>query len=286
MHQGGVVASDDFGATWAPPYSVGAAGSLPAQVCSSVILDPSSPKDSRTLFAAIFGENEAAGVYISTDSGKSWKQTPGQPGVLPNRHLGRLALHPKTGDLYSLVSGLRAPSPDYFNPDGGGLWRSTDQGGTWRHLTKGSPLCRWATSFAFDPKDEKVIYVTAATPQGGGGVGGVYRTGDGGTTWFQVLDDKGAQRLVPDGAPYDHFMAVAVHPDNPKLVFCGSTLKGLYVSLDAGAPLSWRWCRDFPFGSVQNISFDPRDSDIIYISSMGAGTWTGSVKEILRRLGQ
>ena len=286
VHQGGVVVSDDFGATWNVPYSLGKDGSLPLQVCSSVILDPASPKENRTLYASIFGENEAAGVYISTNSGKTWKQTPGQPGVLPNRHLGRLALHPKTGDLYSLVTGLRAPSPDYFNPEGGGLWRSSDQGATWRHLTKGSLLCRWATAFAFDPKNEKAIYVTAATPQGGVGVGGVYKTVDGGTTWFQILDDKGALRLVPNGAPYDHFMAVAVHPDNPKLVFCGSTLKGLFISLDGGAPLSWRWCEDFPFASIQNISFDPRDSDIIYISSMGAGVWAGSVKEILRRLGR
>ena len=286
VHQGGVVVSDDFGVTWSVPYAVKGPGSLPAQVCSSVILDPASPKENRTLYASIFGENEAAGVYRSTDSGKTWKQTPGQPGVLPNRHLGRLALHPQTGDLYSLVTGLRAPSPDYFNPEGGGLWRSSDKGATWRHLTKGSLLCRWATAFAFDPKDEKVIYVTAATPQGGVGVGGVYKTMDGGTTWFQILDDKGAQRLVPGGASYDHFMAVAVHPDNPRLIFCGATLKGLYVSLDGGSPLSWRWCEDFPFASIQNISFDPRDSDVIYISSMGAGVWTGSVREILRRLGR
>lgn len=281
QHHGGVIVSRDYGATWKVPYNTKSGNGLPVQVCSSIILDPKSPPDKRTLFACIYGENDAAGVYVSHDSGQTWQQTPGQPGVLPNRHVGRVRLHPITGDLYCLVTGFRAKSPNDYNPAGGGLWRSSDQGKTWEHLTKGSLLNRWATDFSFDSKDKNTIFVSAATPAGGMGVGGIYRTKDGGKSWLKLIGEKETQRMVKLSS-YELFMAVSVHPDNPDIVFAGSTFSGLFVSTDGGK--TWRWCHDYPFVTPQRISFDPNNSDVMYIASMGAGIWTASVKEVLRRM--
>lgn len=280
VHQGGVVTSDDFGAKWETPYARKGFGALPAQVCSTVVLDPASPPENRRLYAGIYGENPEAGVYVSTDNGVSWRQPPGQPGVLPNRHVARLRLHPKTGELYCLVTGLRAPKPDYFNPEGGGIWVSGDQGKSWRHISAGQRLNRWATSFAFDPEDPAVLYATAASPQGGVGVGGVYKTTDSGKTWAQVLTDTDAYRATGI-SKYDHHMAVAVHPLDRNLVFVGTTLQGLLYSLDGGT--RWNWCREFPFASIQSLSFDPENPDTIIIVSFGAGIFSASVKDIIKK---
>ncbi len=274
---GGVVASSDWGASWKVPYAWKTPESLPHQVCTTVALDPNSPRESRTLYAGIFGEggdNDKAGVYKSADGGKTWAKTPGQPGIAPNLHIYRLRLHPKTGSLYCLITGLRAPAPNFFNPEGGGIWMSEDQGQTWKHLSVGSDLNRWATSFAFDPGNDGGIYVSAATPQGNISPGGIYKTVNNGRTWFHVLKDKEIRRIA--GEPmYDHCMAVAVHPKNPRLILAGTTLHGLLYSLDGGR--IWRRYEEFPFRNAQSISFNPRDPDKVYVTTFGAGVWVGPV---------
>ncbi len=278
VNQGGVVVSDDWGASWTPPYTPQAQNGLPAQVCTTVVLDPSSPADARRLYAGVFGENDAAGVYISEDSGKTWTQTPSQPGVLPNRHVYRLRLHPETGNLYCLITGLRAPGKDFFNPEGGGIWMSDDKGASWRHLSQGSRLNHWATAFAFDPANREGLYVTAATPQGSPGAGGVYKTENNGKNWFQILKDSDMHRMA-GSMSFDHTMSVAVHPANTALVFAGTNVHGLFFSRNAGK--TWEWCRDFPFSNAQSIAFDPRDPDSLLITTFGAGVWQGSIKRIL-----
>ncbi|MDL2274574.1 hypothetical protein LJC22_00415 [Desulfosarcina sp. OttesenSCG-928-G10] len=278
-HQGGVVISRDWGKTWSPPYKPGSDNGLPKQVCTTIAVDPASPAESRRLYAGIFGEQDAAGVYVSEDGGKTWSQTEGQPGVLPNRHVYMLKLHPKTGDIYCLITGYRAPDPNFFNPEGGGIWVSSDKGKNWRHISKGSQLNRWATSFAFDPENDKALYVSAVTPQGGTGAGGIYKTLNSGKTWMQILKDSDAKRLA-GGADYDHWMAVNPHPSKPGLVFAGSTLNGLFYSTDSGK--RWRWCRGFPFRNAQSITFDPRNPDKVMITTFGAGVWSASLSRILQ----
>lgn len=279
QYKGGVLISDDWGATWKVPYARTDKNALPEHICTSVAVDPDSPADKRRLFAAVFGETDQAGVYVSENGGKTWKQTPAQPGKLPNRHAYKLRVHPETGDLYCLVTGFRSPAENFFNPEGGGIWMSSDKGASWRHLSRGSKLNRWATAFAFDPGNAKGLYVTAATPQGGKGVGGVYATRDLGETWSQILNDDTVRRLA-GGHTYDHHMAVAAHPDDPQLLFAGTTLHGLFYSRDKGK--TWHWCRDFPFANAQSINFDPADKDRMTVTTFGAGTWTASLKDILK----
>ncbi len=277
VHGGGVVVSDDWGATWKVPYAVGKPGGLPNQVCTTVVLDPASPPERRTLYAGIFGEGDNAGVYVSKDGGATWEQTKTQPGMLPNRHIYRLRLRPKTGNLYCLITGLRGATRDtFFRMPSGGVWMSADKGGTWTHLSAGSPLNRWATALTFDPADENVLYVTAATPQGGTGIGGLYKTPDHGKTWYHILKDTEIKRVA--GEPgYDHCMAVAVNPHNSEMLLVGTALHGLLYSLDGGR-IWWQY-EEFPFPTAQNIVFHPRKKDRLYVTTFGAGVWTGPLPE-------
>ncbi len=275
VHTGGVVVSDDWGATWKTPYDRKSPGALPNQVCTTVVLDPSSPPDKRTLYAGVFGEgdDDEAGVYKSTDSGVTWARlTPG-PGAPPNLHIYRLRLHPKTGDMYCLITGLRgATGETFFRNPNGGIWMSKDKGATWLHISAKSELNRWATAFAFDPADSGVIYVTAASPQGGAGVGGLYKGINNGGTWFHILDDPAIRRVA--GMPrYDHSMAVAVHPKDPRRIIVGTTLHGILYTLDGGR-IWWQY-RDFPFSVAQSVTFHPKNPELIYVTTFGAGVWVG-----------
>ena len=104
------------------------------------------------------------------------------------------------------------------------------------------------------------------------------KSSDGGKTGLEVLKDKGMQSLS-GGIPYDHTMAVAVHPGNSALVFVGTTNHGLFFSTDAGN--TWRWCKDFYFTNAQSIAFDPRDGDRIIVTTFGAGVWSASISRIV-----
>ncbi len=281
VHQGGALVSTDYGKTWKVPYVKSVTlGGLPAQVCTSIIIDPNSPANKRTLYAAVFGEaDDEAGVYVSHDEGRTWAKTAGQPGG-HNKHIYKLRLHPTTGDLYALITGLRAAKPHYHNIEEGGVWRSSDKGKTWTHISKGSKLNHWATSMTFHPTNPKAMYVTAASPQGIY-AGGVYYTQDDGKKWWNILPDKNIKRLTGLPRDYDHWMSCAVHPKKNNILFAGGTNNGLFFSIDGGR--RWRWYPEFPFSNVQSITFNPRNTDEVILTTFGSGVWSASLKELLRR---
>ena len=275
---GGVVVSTDFGATWTVPYGK---GSLPRQVCTTVAVDPASPVESRVLYAGIFGEgdDDQAGVYKSTDGGRSWERKSDGLGHfdassgLRNLHIYRLRLHPGTGELYCLITGLRGPTRETMYNIPGGLWKSSDGGETWRELSAGQDLAWYATSFCFDPRDDNVIYVTAGSPPGRWRQGGVFKTRDGGRSWTRILDDELAVRTAGGLRPSENMMCVAVHPDDSALVYVGTTTHGLLYSEDGGT--SWKAYAAFPATPVQSISFNPGDHGRMVVTTFGSGAWEG-----------
>ncbi len=281
VHQGGALVSTDYGQTWSVPYAKSAAkDKLPLQVCTTITIDTTSPPEKRTLYAGVYGESDdASGVYVSHDDGKTWKATPAQPGGY-NRHIYKLRIHPMTGDLYALVTGLRAPNPHFHNKDEGGIWVSTDKGKSWNHMSKGSPLGHWATAMEFHPTDPKAIYVTSATPQGKKN-GGLYFTRDNGKRWWNILPDKNIKRISGMKHGYDHWMSVAVHPQKHDLIFVGSSRTGLFFSTNGGK--RWKHCKEFPFFNAQSISFNSNNMDEIIITTFGSGIWSASLKELLSK---
>lgn len=272
--KGGVVLSDDHGINWSVPYRRDAEMALPSQVCTTVALDTNSPVESRVLYAGVFGEgdDDHAGVYKSEDGGRTWARKSEGLGHLHrssgmrNLHVYRIRVHPVSGNVYCLITGLRGSSPEVAYKIPGGLWRSRDGGETWVDISGGQNMVWQSTAFCFDPKDENVIYVAAASPLGRWRQGGLYRTMDGGASWERIFprDDK------KDKQGY-HLMSVAVHPENSKLIYVGDVHNGLYYSDDYGK--SFKPYVSYPGAPIQSISFNPINLKEMIVTSFGTGVW-------------
>lgn len=267
---GGVVVSDNGGKSWKTPYDRKSSSGLPGRACTSIAVDLNSPKESRTLYAGLFGESERAGVYRSDDGGKNWVRKSNGLGFLPNMHVLRVVVHPKSGNIYCLISGLRKRGAVYKVP--GGVWKSTDKGESWAHISAGSDLNWHATSLTINPVDEKEMYVTATSPAGRWLTGGLYRTTDGGEEWDHILTDKQIAKAA-GGKAWDHTMSFAIHPDDSKLMYVGTSHHGLLFSRDGGQ--SWESYAAFPFNVIQSITAVPWDHSRIMVTTFGSGMWEG-----------
>lgn len=270
VHQGGVVVSNDHGQSWTVPYNPGGEGGLPKLACTTIALDLESPVNNRTLYAGLFGEDHLAGVYRSDDGGTTWAKKSQGLGIAPNMHVYRVAIHPKSGDLYCIITGLRKKGANYTVP--GGVWKSSDKGESWRHISSGSDLNWQTTSLYLNPENENELFVTATSPPGHWSTGGLYRTRDDGTTWDHILTDRQIANAA-GGDAWDHTMSFAVHPDDADLLYVGTTHHGLLYSRDGGS--SWQSYEQFPFSTIQSISFVPDNHDRIIVTTFGGGIWEG-----------
>jgi photosystem II stability/assembly factor-like uncharacterized protein len=248
---GGIGMSSDFGVTWKDTSS-----GLPGKPITSVIVDPRSSRQGRTLYASAFGD----GVYKSTDGGQSWVKTSnglGAPGV--NMRACRLILHPD-GTLFCLVTALRKNGR--YVAEGPGLYRSTDGARTWEGISRSHPLL-WPKDYDVDPRDSRVIYLGAADANNE--EGGLYKTTDGGVSWTRIARKN------------SECFGATIHPRKPDWVYMCLTENaedcGLWLSKDAGK--TWKALGGLPFRNAQRVTFDPKDDSIIYVSTFGASVWRG-----------
>ena len=68
-------------------------------------------------------------------------------------------------------------------------------------------------------------------------------------------------------------MSVAIFPDDPRLVYAGSSSHGLWFSRDGGN--TWSHYVAFPFRNAQSINFHPDEHQTLYITTFGGGVWLG-----------
>ena len=261
-HVGGIARSDDFGVTWTAQVK-----GLPARPALSVVLDPKSPKDRRTLYAGIYDN----GVYKSTDGGATWVKKSKGLGHPSNLRICRVALH-ADGSLLALVTGMRVRANGPFTDKGVGLYRSTDAAETWTLVNKDYPLL-YPRDFGTDPADSKVMFIGASdTPGAATKQGGLHRTTDGGKTWRRVLRKRNT-----------HFGAY-FHPKRPGWVYatccgwCDAPEGSLFLSTDSGR--TWKPFTGMPFAQINRVDFDPTNPDVIYVTTFGGSVWKGPAKPV------
>ena len=150
-----------------------------------LLVDPSSPKGARTLYAAAFGR----GVYKSVDNGRTWALKNDGLAADPRQQpfAWRLTLA-GDGTLY-LVVARRSERGRIGDADDGALYRSTDGAGHWTRVTLPAGT-NGPNGLTVDPSDPKRLYLSAwgvTHPDGDTG-GGVFlsdgrRRRRGGSSW-------------------------------------------------------------------------------------------------------
>lgn len=254
---GGVCVSRDFGASWKPE-----AQGLPAKAVTGIVLDPRSPRDTRTLYAGVFD----AGVFKSTDSGRTWALKSAGLGDPKDLRVSRVVLHPD-GTLFAMVCAKRATGSRAFLSQGVGLYRSCDAAETWQKIN-GSDLWLYPKDFSVHPRDSRRILVGACDTSWEDRSGGLYLTEDGGEHWRRI-GREGPQTFGGYFHPqHESWIYMTLTEDAPGA--------GLWLSRDNGQ--TWAPFDDLPFGNVQRVCFDPAHSDRMYVTTFGGSVWRGPVE--------
>jgi hypothetical protein len=250
---GGVAVSTDGGLHWQQSIT-----GMPAHSITHILLDPSSPAGSRTLYACAFG----LGVYKSTDNGKSWTQK--NNGIAGDEPFVWRITPSQDGSLY-LVVARRSEKQDLSPSLAGALYRSTDKAEHWQRIDLPAGV-NGPTGLEIDPRDPHRLYLTAWGQEGDSADknGGVYASDDGGKTWRTLFTKS---QHVYDLTIDTH------HPDT--LYICGFDAAA-FRSTDRGA--HWELIKGYNFKWGHRVILDPNDSTQIYITTYGGGVWHGPAR--------
>jgi photosystem II stability/assembly factor-like uncharacterized protein len=225
---GGIFRSTDGGQAWTQVFN--------QSLATDVFFDLSSGGD--VAYAAV----KNFGVYRSADGGLTWTYddgvNPNGQSTLPETGVGRFALALDPHSPATLYAGVSAIDNSFL-----GVFKTTDSGAHWTQLTSapnycaptgGNPQCFYDNVLAIDPVSSSVFVGGSAegTPPG---VGFVWRSEDGGSTWEDI-----------DPPPTSSGMQ-ALHPDVHAIAFAADGSK-MYVGSDGGmwsttnvttAPVTW-----------------------------------------------
>jgi len=122
------------------------------------------------------------------------------------------------------------------------------------------------TCISVNPTDDKEIYIGAAS-------GGVWHSTDGGVSWEPLFDEQATLSIG----------AIAIHPQNPDLIWVGTgegnprnshnSGRGVYRSQDGGK--TWQLMGLEKTKTIHRILLDPYDRSVVYVGAMGSAWGAG-----------
>lgn len=136
-----------------------------------------------------------SGLFITADSGKTWKEMPG-------------ASRNSVGIVKNITFAPDDPRTFYLASDSKGVWVTRDDGGTFRAIgsTANGLLCDRTVGVYFHPFDLRFKTILVAH---GEHTPGVSRSDDGGETWSAILKDFHVHHLLLDAADTSFFMSAS-----------------------------------------------------------------------------
>jgi photosystem II stability/assembly factor-like uncharacterized protein len=249
-YTGGVATSTDGGKAWTPTSK-----GIDESAITHVLLDPSSPKGNRTLYACGFGK----GVFKSTDNGKTWSLR--NEGVSGDQPFAWRIVRDNEGVLYLIVA-RRNEYSELGGPDDGALYRSTDGAAHWEKMTLPEGT-NGPNGLAVDPKDSKRLYLAAwgrSHKTGPDTGGGIFLSTDAGKTWSRLPLEA------------QHVYDVTLDQRNGRLYACGFD-SAAYRSDDLGK--AWIRLKGYNFKWGHRVVPDPYDEETVYITTFGGSVWRG-----------
>ncbi len=261
---GGLWKSVNGGHTWEPLFD-----DQPVLGIGALAVFPADP---RIVWAGTgggiprSGAGEGAGVFRSSDGGRSWTPL----GLERSERIHRIVLHPTDPD----VAFLGVMGPAWSDGDQRGVYRTTDGGVTWQRVLYLNERTG-VGDLVMDPSDPGRLlagmWEFRRGPwyfQSGGRGSGLYLTHDGGDTWTRLSHEDG----LPSGELGRIGLAIA--PSDPRVVYAlvEARRSALLRSDDGG--LSWQAVNERreiapgPFYSA-GIVVDPGDEDRIFALHSG-----------------
>jgi len=193
-----------------------------------------------------------AGNWVSL--GPALIPLPGPAGYEGLGRLNNIEFHPTN------------PNTWYVGAPSGGMWMTTDGGLTWETHTDTLPTLG-VSAILVDKTNPSVIYIGTGDRDAGDAPGlGIFKSTDGGLTWFQSTQGMG-EKTVGE---------ILQHPTNNQILLAAAN-GGVFRSTDAGA----NWTLSIT-GNFKDIDFKPNDPQVVYAvsgssffrSSDNGITWT------------
>ena len=260
-NSGWVVKSKDYGESWTV---IGNPSSgLPDGQVYSIVIDPTSPVDSRTLYVT----SRDHGVYKSVDGGQNWVSV--SRGIGANLYVHRLVMDPNNPEI--LYVGIQSKGQNLG--DYGGIYKTTDGGESWTKANQNIELPD-VLALVIDPSDSNTLFAGTGQhytqPSGPLHLGGVYKSVNGGKNWQAVLTDDPPDRVF-------NISTLAISPVNPGLIFAGSvdhpyhdicTGEGIFRSTDGGQ--TWHSMNEgLTLLNINILTPHPSNPDVVYAGTHG-----------------
>ena len=296
---GGLWRTINGGASWEPMTD-----NIPVLGISDVVVDPFNPD---TLWIAT-GDRDGArrriptytvGVLMSPDGGQTWEDTGLNYELADQNVVTGLSIDPTDPDrliaitlegiwwtddrgvtwtesmasglFYDIERKLDDPSVVYATAAQDGIYRSTDGGLSWDELTNGLPAFGFnRIELAVCPSDPDRIYAMYANTSAPFYTGfyGMYRSNDGGDTWFLTADSPNllGWDINDNGSGGQGWFALtmAVDPEDADVVWTGSV--NIWKSTDGG--YNWNtatyWVQDqgLPYAHADHHILKFRDLEL------------------------
>jgi photosystem II stability/assembly factor-like uncharacterized protein len=255
-YKGGILLTENGGKTWQPVSS-----DIGEAAMTHILIDPTSNKEARTLYACAFGK----GVYKSVDGGKTWIQKNKGIAVM-EPFTWQIIRRENDGVLFLIVS-RRSEDGSIGNEKDGDIYKSADGAENWTKISLPDGT-NAPTGLAIDKRHPNQLVLSAwgrvtkgqFTPDIGGGI---FLSGDEGKTWKQVMEKD------------QHIGAITFDSRNNRFYACGFG-GSAYYSEDGGNV--WNRIKGYNFKWGQRVEPDPRDPEKIFIITFGGGIWYGPAK--------
>jgi photosystem II stability/assembly factor-like uncharacterized protein len=247
------------------PFSAGTFAGLelrsigPALTSGRIVDLAVDPTDDKRWWIAV----ASGGVWRTDNAGTTWTPVFDDEGSFS---IGTLAIDPRNPHVVWVGTGENNSQRSVAYGDG--VYKTIDGGKSWKRM--GLERSEHVGMIRIDPRDSNVVWVAAQGPLWStGGDRGLYRTDDGGATWFHSLAisaDTGVSEVHLDPRDPDTVYAVAYQRRRHVWTLIdGGPESGLHKSTDGGK--SWRkLATGLPDGDLGRIglAISPLEPDVLY----------------------